>query len=189
MNKTKFGPQTLLYPMPVLLIGSDIEDSPNFMTAAWGGIANGDPPMISVAIRKSRHTLKGITQHMVFSVNIPSADMVKEVDYCGIISGTKSNKVEKCGFNVFYGMLSYAPCINQCPVNLECKVIHILELGSHSLVIGQIMETYISDNCLTAGKPDIDKIRPLLYAPSPASCYQSFGSTVAKAFSIGKTIK
>ena len=189
MSKTKFGPQTLLYPMPVLLVGADINDTPNFMTAAWGGIANGDPPMISIAIRKSRHTLKGITQYMVFSVNIPSVNMVKEADYCGIISGSKTNKVDTCAFDVFYGVLTYAPCISQCPVNLECKAIHILELGSHSLVIGQIMETHISDDCLTNGKPDVDKIRPLIYTPSPATCYQSFGPIIAKAFSAGKTIK
>ncbi len=187
MGKSKLGPQNLLYPMPALLIGADIADTPDFMTAAWAGIANGDPPMISVAIRKSRHTLKGIAQHMVFSVNIPSSQQFKEVDYCGMVSGSKVNKAADCNFSVFYGILRYAPCISECPVNLECKVAHILELGSHSLVIGQIVETHISDDCLTDGKPDVEKIKPISYISGPASQYQKLGETLGKAFSSGKT--
>lgn len=189
MEKAKFGPQALVYPMPALLIGADVDDTPDFMTAAWGGIANGEPPMISIAIRKSRNTLKGILKNMVFSVNVPDVDMVKEVDYCGIISGLKANKVDKCGFTIFYGSLKYAPCINQCPINMECKVVHILELGSHYLVIGQIIETYIANKCLSNGQPDVEKIKPLTYIPSPASSYYSLGDFVAQAFSVGKSIK
>ena len=92
MSKTTFGPQTLLYPMPALLIGANVDGKPNFMTAAWAGIANSEPPMISVAIRHVRHTLKGVKQNMTFSVNIPSTDMVAETDYCGITPGTKADK-------------------------------------------------------------------------------------------------
>jgi len=78
MGKTLMGPQTLLYPIPVLLIGANVDDKPNFMTAAWGGIANGEPPMISIAIRHQRYTYKGIRQNLTFSVNIPSTDLVRE---------------------------------------------------------------------------------------------------------------
>lgn len=189
MSKIAMGPQTLIYPMPVLLIGSNVDDKPNFMTAAWGGIANGEPPMISVAIRSTRHTLKGIRQNSTFSVNIPSADMVREADYCGITSGSTVNKVEVCRFKVFYGKLGNAPLVEQCPVNLECKVMHILDLGSHSLVIGRIEESHISERCLTDGKPDVNKINPMSYIMSPATQYQALGEMLAKAFSIGKELK
>jgi flavin reductase (DIM6/NTAB) family NADH-FMN oxidoreductase RutF len=90
---------------------------------------------------------------------------------------------------VFYGKLDNAPLIEQCPVNLECKVVHILDLGSNSLVIGQIEETHVSDSCLTDGKPDVNKIKPLIYTTAPASQYQALGKVLAKAFSIGKELK
>jgi len=189
MGKIVMGPQTLVYPMPALLVGVNIDDKPNFMTVAWGGIANGEPPMISLAIRHTRHTLKGIRQRGTFSVNIPSADMVKEADYCGIASGSKEDKAEACRFKVFYGKLGDAPLIEQCPVNLECKVVHILDLGSHALVIGKIEETHVSQSCLTDGKPDVDKIQPITYVTSPDTRYQALGEVLAKAFSVGRELK
>ena len=172
-----------------MLVGANVDDKPNFMTAAWCGIANSEPPMISVAIRNSRHTLKGIRQNMTFSVNVPSVDMISETDYCGCTTGAKVNKVEVCRFDVFYGKLNSAPLIEQCPVNLECKVMHILDLGSHSLVVGRIEETHISESCLTDGEPDVNKIKPIAYTAAPARQYQALGEVVAKAFSIGKKLK
>ena len=189
MGKVTLGAKTLLYPQPVLLIGANVNGKPNFLAVAWAGIACGTPPMLSVAIRHSRYTLKGVRQSMTFSVNIPSTDMVRETDYCGLVSGAKIDKVEACRFEVFYGKLVNAPLIEQCPVNLECKVVHILDLGSHSLVVGSIQETHVSENCLTNGEPDIRKIRPLTYITGPKGEYQALGEVIGKAFSIGNKIK
>jgi len=188
MSKILMGPQPLIYPMPTILVGANVDDKPNFMTVAWCGIANGEPPMISVAIRHHRYTLKGIRQNMTFSVNVPSTDLVRETDYCGLVSGAKVNKVEACRFKVFYGKLNSAPLIEQCPVNLECKVVHILDLGSHSLIVGRVEEAHVSESCLTSGKPDVNKIRPFIFTTEPASQYQAFGEVIAKAFSIGHKI-
>jgi flavin reductase (DIM6/NTAB) family NADH-FMN oxidoreductase RutF len=102
-------------------------------------------------------------QNREFSVNIPSADIVKEADYCGMVSGAEVDKVAACKFSIFYGQLTNAPLIEQCPVNLACKVEHILTLGTHNLIIGQVMETHISANCLADGKPDLKKIQPFVY--------------------------
>lgn len=189
MSKTKMGPQTWLYTRPVVLVGANVNDKPNFAPVAWTGIACGEPPMISVALRHSRYTLKGIRQNMTFSVNTPSTDMVKETDYCGLVSGSKSDKVKDCNFKLFYGNLESAPLIEQCPVNLECEVAHILDLGSHALVIGRIKETHISENCLTDGKPDIRKIKPMIYDSMPSSKYHAIGEFIADAFSVGKELK
>jgi flavin reductase (DIM6/NTAB) family NADH-FMN oxidoreductase RutF len=122
MNKAKLGPQTAIYPMPALLIGADCNGKPNFMTAAWCGIVNSDPPMLSVAIRHHRHTLIGVKQNMAFSVNVPSIDLVRETDYCGVASGAKVDKVSVCRFKIFYGKLK-APLIEQCPVNLDLRLL------------------------------------------------------------------
>ncbi len=103
MVKILMGPQVILGTRPVLLVGANVDDKPNFMTVGACGVASLEPPTISVAIRHSRHTLKGIRQNMTFSVNVPSVDLVKETDYCGLVSGSKVNKVEACQSNVFYG--------------------------------------------------------------------------------------
>jgi len=189
VRKILMGPQTLIYPMPSLLVGANIDDKPNFMTVAWGGIANGEPPMISVAIRHNRYTHQGISQNLTFSVNVPSTDFVREVDYCGLVSGAKTSKAKVCQFKVFYGKLNNAPLIEQCPINLECKVVHILDLGSHSLIVGRIEETHISDNCLTNGKPDVNKIKPIIYIGDSVSQYLALGQVIAKAYSIGLELK
>ena len=69
MAKVALGPQTLLYPAPALLVGANVDDKPNFMAVGWGGIANSDPPMLSVAIQHHRYTYRGIKQYMTFSAN------------------------------------------------------------------------------------------------------------------------
>jgi len=189
MKKVTLGPQTLLYPMPALLIGSNVDGKPNFMTAAWCGIANSNPPMLTVAVQHHRHTYKGIKESGVFSVNIPSSDQVKETDYCGVISGAKEDKTAVCGFKVYYGHLLAAPLIEECPVNLECKVMHILNLGSHALVIGEIKETHVSEDCMTEGEPDVHKIKPIAFSVGLNKEYYGLGDVLATAFSVGMEMK
>jgi flavin reductase (DIM6/NTAB) family NADH-FMN oxidoreductase RutF len=189
MSKILFGPQTWLYVEPTVLVGANVNGKSNFMAVAWAGIACGTPPMISVALRHTRYTLKGVRQNMTFSVNIPSTDMVRETDYCGIVSGEKANKVKDCNFKIFYGVLETAPLIEQCPVNLECEVVHILNLGSHSLVVGKIVQTHVSEDCLTNGQPDVNKIKPIIYLPRPSPGYSAVGNPVADPFSVGKELK
>jgi len=189
MGKVTIDNKTSVYPMPAFLIGANVEGKPNFMTAAWSGIAGGEPPVVTVGIRPTRYTLKGIRQNTTFSVNVPSVDLVKEADYCGIESGSRIDKVAVCKFKVFYGKLETAPLIEQCPVNLECRVMHMLDVGSHILVVGRIEEVYASEECLTDGKPDVDKIKPITYVTDPARHYQALGEYIGKAFGIGLELK
>lgn len=183
MKKIKLGPQGLLFPMPAVLVGSRIDGTANFMTAAWCGIASHQPPALSVAIRESRFTMKGIEENQNFSINVPSSDLVKKVDFCGIYSGNRKDKSKI--FQVYYGVLKTAPLIEDCPVNLECKVMQSIHLGSHTLVIGEIIETYINDNCLTDGDADAEKIDPLVYSTGTAQ-YHRLGEVIGRAFHIGK---
>ena len=186
MKKVKLGPQTLLYPMPAVLVGAQVKGKPNFMTAAWCGIAASTPPAISVAVQPARYTLDGIKANNTFSINIPSVDLVEKVDYCGIYSGHKVDKSQI--FQIEYGKLKTAPFIQECPVNLECQVIHSLELGSHILFIGEIVETYIKQDCLTDDKADPAKIDPIVYS-TVARQYQRLGAVVGQAWEIGKQSK
>jgi len=190
MKKVTLGPQTLVYPMPAFLIGANVGEKPNFMTAAWSGIAASTPPMLTVALQHHRHTLKGIRENGTFSVNVPGTNLVVETDYCGIVSGsTKANKAEDCRFTVFYGKLKNAPLIEQCPVNLECKVVHTLALGSHTLIVGQIEEVHVSENCVSEGAPDPARIDPIIFVMGANNAYFRLGEKIAPAFKIGKQLR
>ena len=188
MNKKKLGPQPMpmLWPHPTILVGSHVDGKPDFATVAWTGVAASMPPSVTIALQHHRYSLKGIYQNRTFSVNIPSRELVKETDYCGLVSGANTDKVKDCGFKVFYGNLDTAPLIEQCPINLECEVSHILNLGSHALVIGKVVETHFSEECLTDGHPDMDKVKPFAFGPGK---YYTVGEAFADAFKIGWEIK
>ncbi|HOS96110.1 MAG TPA: flavin reductase family protein [Deltaproteobacteria bacterium] len=185
MNKERLGPRTLLFPMPSVLIGSEVDGKPNFMTVAWCGIASHQPPTVSVAIRKGRHTLKGIDALRCFSVNIPTSKMVKTVDFCGIYSGKDRDKSSL--FHVDKGENPRIPLIRECPVNLECTLLHSLDLGSHTLVIGEITQSHVRQDCLTGKKVDPLLVDPLIYATS-SETYHKLGQVVGTAFQVGKEL-
>ena len=190
MDKTKLGPGTILYPMPALLVGADVDGKPNFMVAAWSGIACSEPPMVSVAFQPHRHTLKGVKENRTFSVNVPSVAQMERTDFCGIFSGGKvPDKTETAGWEVFYGKTPNAPLIAECPVNLECAVVITLQLGSHDLVIGEIKEVHASKDALDAdGKLDPAKVDPLIFSV-PDRTYRRMGEVVGKAFKAGAELK
>ncbi len=189
MAKIAIESKTSVFPMPAFLIGTNVDGKPNYMAAAWSGIGGGTPPVITVGIRHARHTLKGIRQNMTFSVNVPSVSQVKETDYCGIDSGSKVDKVKVCSFKVFYGRVETAPMIEQCPVNLECTVLQMLDVGSHMLVVGRIEEVYASEECMTDGNLDVEKINPFSYVIGQERHYRTLGENIGKAFGIGMELR
>jgi flavin reductase (DIM6/NTAB) family NADH-FMN oxidoreductase RutF len=176
----------MIWPHPTVLVGANVDGKPDFATVAWAGVAAGNPPSITIGLQPHRYSLKGIYQNRTFSVNIPSVDLVKETDYCGLVSGANTDKVKDCKFKVFYGKTASAPLIEQCPINLECEVSHILNLGSHMLVVGKVVETHFSEDCLTDGQPDINKVKPFTFGPGK---YYVIGEAFADAFKIGREIK
>jgi flavin reductase (DIM6/NTAB) family NADH-FMN oxidoreductase RutF len=188
MTKIAMGSRILLYPTPTVLVGANVDGKANFMAVAWCGVVNSRPPMLSVALQHPRHTLKGIRQNDTFSINIPSVDIVRETDYCGLVSGSTTDKVSDCHFHIFSGKIETAPLITECPVNLECRVVQILSLPSHALVVGEVAAAYIDDSCLTNGEPDVDKMKPFLWVVRPTNQYRELGKIIGEAHSIGREI-
>lgn len=188
MRKVELKPDRLMYPRPIYLAGVKVNGKVNFMAVGGGGVANGEPPMLSMNIRHHQYTLKGVFETKSFSINIPRVDLIKETDYCGIVSGAKVDKVAVCRFKIFYGKLPDAPFIEQCPVNLGLRVVHLLNLGSHTLVIGEVVETLVSEGCLTDGKPDARKIKAMIYTQNPEE-YYAFGEYLGKPHGIGLELK
>jgi len=120
--------------------------------------------------------------------HVPLVEKVKEADYCGIVSGARTDSVKDCNFNIIYGKLITAPMIYQCPINMEYSVVQILWSDSHSIVIGQIDGTYISDELVEDGKPDYARFAPLLWFREKGE-YITSGKTIGKSRNIGNELK
>ncbi|MFX0073233.1 MAG: flavin reductase family protein [Candidatus Hermodarchaeota archaeon] len=187
MVKNKIRPGVYLYPMPVTLIGSNIKGKPNFMPIAWTCIVEHNPPTILISASSSHYTNVGIKENQTFSVNIPSEDMVKITDYCGLVSGKQTDKSEL--FKVFYGDLNTAPMIEDCPINLECKVEQTIDAKKgHDLFIGEIINAYAEEGILSGTVPDVTKLKPLIFSMNDNN-YWKLGEHIGRAWSIGKDYK
>ncbi len=188
MAKVTLPPQALMFVRPILLAGANAGGKPNFMEVGSGMVLSSDPPMVELPIRFRQLTLSGILENRTFSVNLPSVNNAKELDYCGMVSGRDTDKVKDCNFTVFYGKLGTAPMIEQFPVNLECRLLHMLSSNIHAIVIGQIEVTYLSEEYMTDGKPDATKINPLLWFAERGE-YLALGKTVGKSRGIGNEVR
>jgi flavin reductase (DIM6/NTAB) family NADH-FMN oxidoreductase RutF len=185
MDKINIG-NNVFIPMLVVIVGANVEGKANFMAVGWITRANAQPPMLAIGINKAHYTPLGIRENGTFSVNFPSADMVEKTDYCGIVSGRKTDKSKI--FKVFYGETKTAPMIEECPLCMECKVMETVDLPSNTLFIGEIVRAYTDKLFLTDGKPDFKKINPLLFT-MPDNSYWAMGEYIAKAWYVGKKFK
>lgn len=170
-DKSDIGISTLLNPVPVVMIscaGKDPKDAkqrPNIVTVAWAGTINSEPPMVSVSIRKSRHSHKLITETGEFVINLVNKSLAKNCDYCGVRSGADEDKFASCGLNaVKADGLDYAYYISESPVNIFCKVKEVKELGSHDMFIAEIVgikaDSYLLDD---EGRLCLDKAKMVAY--------------------------
>ncbi|HDS29726.1 MAG TPA: flavin reductase family protein [Firmicutes bacterium] len=187
MKKIDLGATHFLYPQPAVIVGANVDGKPNYLTIAWCGIMQGKPPIIEVALNKSRYTSPGIKENKTFSVNVPSSNLVVETDYVGITSGKKADKSKV--FKSFYGETKTAPMIEECPVNMECRLLEILDYkGSHEIFVGEIVKTYVNEDCLSDGVPDVRKIDPIIFSTGDHN-YWRLGEHLADAFTVGKEYK
>jgi len=185
--KKSLGAQTLLYPSPVLLVGTyDENDKANMMIAAWGGICCSVPPCLSVSLRKATHSYHAIVERKAFTIGIASRLQVKEADYCGMYSGRDVDKFAELGWSPIKSDLVDAPYAAELPFVAECQLIHTLEIGLHTLFVGEIKDIKVDEQLVDAkGKTSIELIQPLLFDPGMRT-YHGVGEWIGQAFSIGK---
>ncbi len=188
--KISIGANTILYPTPVLIVGTyDVDEKPNLMTVAWGGICCSDPPCVAIALRKATYTYGNICAQKAFTASIPSEKHARCADYFGIASGKNANKFDVSGLTPVKSSLVNAPYVEEFPIALECKLIHQIEIGLHTQFIGEILDIKADKSVLgEKGMPDIEKVRPFSYDPG-AYAYYKTGEFLGAAFSIGKDLK
>ncbi len=173
-----------MYPLPTTLVGAMVNEKPNYVTLAHVGIM--DPSSVSLGMSKVHYTNAGIKEKGTFSINMPSVRMVKETDYCGLVSGKKMDKARL--FKTFFGKLGTAPMIEECPVNMECKLVKTVDLISHDIFIGKVVATYCGQDIVIEGAVDLRKSQPILFSMLDRS-YWTLGEKLASAWNIGNSLK
>ena len=186
--KKSLGARTLLFPTPVLMVGTyDRNGKPNLMNAAWGGICCSQPPCVAVSLRKATYSHAAIVERKAFTVGIACESRVVEADYVGITSGRDVDKFAATGLVPLRSDLVDAPYAAEFPVVLECRLLHTIEIGLHTQFIGEIIDVKAETDVLGEdGHPDIMKIKPLIYDTAHKG-YHGVGPLLGKAFSVGKT--
>ncbi len=158
----------------------------NLITVAWAGIVCSTPPMLSISVRPERFSYAALQATREFTVNIPLAKLAAAVDWCGVVSGREFDKFAERHFTARRGTQVLAPLVAECPLNLECKVSTVLELGSHHMFLAEIVAVQVSEEFLTAdGRLDLDRDGGLLgYAHGHyyklGKCIGHFGFSVRK---------
>ena len=183
MSRIDFGAKPLLFPMPVLIIGTYDENGvPNAMNAAWGMISDFKEISISLSEHKTTANL-AVTGE--FTVSIATEDTVVACDYVGIVSANdEPDKFAKAGFHATKSDKVNAPLIDELPMALECRV----KSFEDDILIGEIVNVNADESVLTDGKIDPKKLKPIAYDPAN-NTYVTIGDVVGKAFSDGLQLK
>lgn len=181
MGKVKLENQPI-GPFPGMIVGAMVNGKPTYTAVGAGGCAC-LAPVLCVSLKDTHYITEGIVQSGYFSVNIPSAALVKELDYCGIVSGRDVDKSKV--FTAFFDIASETPMIEECSLNFLCKVCGSKEIHGFTMFFGDIIATYTNDDCLTGGKPDPLKIDPIIMM---GRSYCNLESVVGYPFSEGKKL-
>jgi flavin reductase (DIM6/NTAB) family NADH-FMN oxidoreductase RutF len=180
--KASLGARTLAVPSPVWVVGTyDKDGRPNFMTAAWGGICCSRPPCVYVSLREATYSHGNIVARQAYTVSVPGEEYWREADYMGVVSGRDTDKVADTGLTAVESTVVDAPYLEEFPLVLECRVAETVNLGLHTMFVGEIMDVKADEDALTDGTPDTQKIRPLLFGSGDRS-YHTVGVRIGDAF-------
>lgn len=187
MSKNYFKGSVVLNPVPVVMVTSrNSEGKDNVFTVAWTGTVCTKPPMLSISIRPERLSYEYIKESMEFTINLPTRRLIRETDFCGVRSGRVVDKISEMKFTMKEGKEVNSPYIDECPVNIECKVKSIIPLGTHDLFIAEVLCSHIDEKLIDEnGKIHFEWANLITYShgeyfPVPKTPIGSFGYSVAK---------
>ncbi|MDD7739653.1 MAG: flavin reductase family protein [Fusicatenibacter sp.] len=166
MGKQVWKAGNMLYPLPAVMVsvrGKDKTD--NIITVAWAGTVCTNPPMVSISVRPERFSYQMIKESGEFVINLSTEKLCYAVDYCGVKSGRDVDKFEKLGLTKKEAEKICAPMIDEAPVNIECKVEQILELGSHHMFVARVLAVHADEACMDEkGRFDLNRAEPMVYS-------------------------
>lgn len=162
--KEKWKGGTLLAPVPAVLVSCGKGDKINVFTVAWTGIICSHPPKTYISVRPERYSYEFVHSDGVFTINLPTAEQCKELDFCGVRSGRTVDKFKECGFTAEKCNEIDTVSIAECPISIECKVTDVLNLGSHDMFIADIICVDVDKQYIENGKLCLDKCNLVSYA-------------------------
>ena len=166
MAKQQWKPSTILNPVPVVMVTcADRDGRPNIITVAWAGTINSNPPMLSISVRKERFSHSLIKQKGRFVVNLVTEKLAHAADFCGVKSGRDTDKFEALKLTPEKAAIADVPLIKESPVNIECVVKKVLELGTHDMFVAEITAVNVDESLLDEkGRLCLDKAGLICYA-------------------------
>lgn len=166
MAKQSWKPGNMVYPLPAVMVtvrNNAGED--NIITVAWTGTVCTNPPMAYISVRPERHSYEMIKQSGCFVINLTTKDLAWATDYCGVTSGKEVDKFKNCHLTKEEAEKINAPMIAESPVNIECKVKKIEELGSHSMFLAEVVAVHADEAYMDeTGRFLLEKAEPIAYS-------------------------
>lgn len=166
MAKEVWKPGNMLYPLPVALVSmADRNGKYNIITIAWAGTVCTNPPMLSISVRPERYSYPILQDRGEFVVNLTTKELVYAADYCGVKSGKDVDKFKVLGLTPVLAQKVSAPLIGESPVNIECRVRQILELGSHHMFLADVAAVHADGKYMDEkNKFHLEKAEPVVYS-------------------------
>lgn len=167
MGKQTWKPGNMLYPLPAVMVSTaDRSGEANILTVAWTGTVCTNPAMVYISVRPERHSYHMIKESGEFVINLTTEELIRVTDYCGVRSGKDVDKWKECRLTKEEAVsLDHAPVIAESPVNIECKVKEIQELGSHHMFLAEVTAVQVDEAYMDEkGKFNLNKTGLLAYS-------------------------
>ena len=166
MGRESWRAGNMLYPLPAVMVSCKRPgEKPNIITVAWTGTVCSSPAMVSISVRPERYSYDIIKETGEFVINLTTEKLARATDYCGVRSGRDVDKFAEMNLTAGRSVHVEAPYIEECPVNIECRVQQILELGTHHMFIAEVLGVDIDDRYLDEkGKFRLNEANPIVYS-------------------------
>ena len=177
MKKQEWKPGNMLYPLPAVMVSCQRKgEKPNIVTVAWCGTVCTNPAMVYISLRPERYSYDIIKETGVFVINLTTEKLTRAADYCGVRSGRDVDKFKEMHLTPEEGPKTGAPMIAESPVNLECQVTEIKELGSHHMILALVKAVHVDETYLDPkGKFELNRTGLMAYSHG---AYLSLGKTL-----------
>ena len=178
MSKQEWKPGTILYPIPAVMVSCGTYENSNILTVAWTGTVNSDPPMTYISVRPERYSYNIINESGEFVINVTTRELAFATDWCGVRSGEKFDKFGEMKLTKGKALYLSCPVIEESPINIECKVVRRIDLGTHSMFLADIVgvqadSRYMDEN----GRFDFAASDPIAYSHGE---YYTLGEKLGK---------
>jgi len=187
MTKIERKPGNMLYPLPAVMVSCGTKpEEYNIITVSWAGTINTNPPMVSISIRKERHSFNLIKENGEFVINLTTKGLAYAADWCGVKSGKQFNKFKEMNLTPVEASKIKTPLIAESPVNIECEVTQIIELGTHHLFLAKVVAVNVEEKYLDkeTNKFDLRQTDPITYMHGS---YYTMGENLGRfGFSVRK---